>query len=377
MSSETRHSEHDSDVVLICNPKAGGRWKSLSDILDSDEAKPVRRIVTDSISDIAPAIDSIGEKTRLLCIYGGDGTIYRIINRLIARKDRKRPRIALIGGGTMNVTARACGLSRNPLKNFKDVMRAYDSNSLLTKDMPLLSIRQGDTERVGFTFAMGPIVRVLDAYENSEKGKLRALQYLVNTVTTLWSQIPNHISPVLGELHGQVVVDGSTLPYNEYSALFCNVTGKLNPGIDPFVQTRGQDSFYYLAYAAKQKEISLLSPFLARGKRPIDTKPLLQPLSVWKKLATTLVGQDSFPIDPRYVNSVCKTLSVQTEETIYTIDGEIIDCTPGEKIDVTLGETIQLTVGKTVGLGPTLTLASKGVDKVLGRSTNGRTKPSK
>jgi len=368
MSGEQRQPQHDSDVVLICNPKAGGRWKALSDILDSDEAKPVRRIVTDSIDDIAPAIDSIDEKTRLLCIYGGDGTIYRILNRLVSRNTSRQPRIALIGGGTMNVTARSCGLSRNPVKNFKEVMRAYQSGSLITKDMPLLSIKHGKTTRVGFTFAMGPIVRILDTYEKTEKGKIRAVKYVVNTLTTLWSQIPNRLSPLLGELRGQITVDGSILPYNEYSALFCNVTGKLNPGVDPFVKTRGQDSFYYLAYSAKQKEISLLAPFLMRGKRPIDTKPLLQPLSVWKKLATTLVGQDSFPIDPRYINSVCKTLSVTAEESIYTIDGEIIDCAPGEQIDISLGNTIQLTVGKTVGLGPTMTLASKGVDKVLGKT---------
>ena len=72
----------DLDIVILCNPQAGGRWKKLAAIFDSDEAQHVRRIVTDRISDIGPALSDLGQKTQLLCIYGGDGTIQRILNRL-------------------------------------------------------------------------------------------------------------------------------------------------------------------------------------------------------------------------------------------------------------------------------------------------------
>src|SRR5690349_23893222 len=41
-----------AQIVLLCNPRAGGRWKALAGILDSEEARHVRRIVTDSVEDI-------------------------------------------------------------------------------------------------------------------------------------------------------------------------------------------------------------------------------------------------------------------------------------------------------------------------------------
>jgi hypothetical protein len=44
-----RKHKADAEIVLICNPRAGGRWKELAGILDSEEAAFTRRIVTDSV----------------------------------------------------------------------------------------------------------------------------------------------------------------------------------------------------------------------------------------------------------------------------------------------------------------------------------------
>jgi hypothetical protein len=54
------------DIVLLCNPTAGGRWRELASILDSDGARFVRRVVTDSIDDIVPAIAALSQRTKLL-----------------------------------------------------------------------------------------------------------------------------------------------------------------------------------------------------------------------------------------------------------------------------------------------------------------------
>ena len=47
------------DVVLLCNPRAGGRWRALADVLDSPEARIARRIVTDEIDDLRQAIQAM------------------------------------------------------------------------------------------------------------------------------------------------------------------------------------------------------------------------------------------------------------------------------------------------------------------------------
>ena len=55
MANQTR-----KDVVLLCNPRAGGRWRALAGVLDSPEAKGVRRIVTDHIDDVVRILTGDG-----------------------------------------------------------------------------------------------------------------------------------------------------------------------------------------------------------------------------------------------------------------------------------------------------------------------------
>jgi hypothetical protein len=345
------------DVVLICNPQAGGRWKELADILDAEEARNVRRIVTDSIEDIGPALPQLRD-AKLLCIYGGDGTIHRVLERLIQQRKASLPQLAFLGGGTMNVTAGWCGLRASPVENFREVMSAYRSGQLLLKEVPLLEVQQGDRVRHGFTFGIGPIIRVLNAYERGGKGKIAALATMVKALAATWSQIPADFRPMLQEMDAEIWIDGRRLPFSRYSAVFCNVTGRINIAVQPFVKVRSRETFYCVAYAVSRRELVLLLPFLIRGRLPLDPKSLLKPVSTWKQIVLSYLGKGSFPIDPRYVNATASVFEIQTTEELFTLDGEIIRGN-GEPIAVNLGQTVKLVVGSTVALGPTMRLAAE------------------
>ncbi len=335
------------DVVLLCNPQAGGRWRALADVLDSDEAKSVRRIVTDEIDDVREAIASLGQRVKLLCIYGGDGTIFRVISELFRHQkeqapDSPPPQLALLGGGTMNVTSRWCGMSTHPGDNFRTVMHAYFSDRLVWREVPLLAVQSGEHTSYGFTFGVGPLIRILERYEAGSKGHLGALGLGIKSITAAVSKRPRSFTAVLREMEARVVVDGQELPYTRYSALFANVTGAINPFIEPFVAERTRDSFHFLAYAASSREFAMLAPLLARAQLPIDTRSLLRPMSMWKQVALSLLGKGELPVDPRYVNHPARHLTVHTGERHFTIDGELLPL-----------QAPQLTVG----LGPSLRLA--------------------
>lgn len=328
------------DVVLLCNPQAGGRWKALADVLDSDEAKAVRRIVTDEIDDVREAISGLGQRVKLLCIYGGDGTIYRVISELM-RHPGAVPQLALLGGGTMNVTSRWCGMSGSPGDNFRSVMRAYLADRLLWREVPLLAVRQGQEECYGFTFGVGPLVRILERYENSSKGHLGALMLGAKTIAAAMTNFPRSYRPLLREMEARLLVDGQELPYSRYSAVFANVTGAINPFIEPFLSERTRDSFHFLAYATSSREFAMMAPMLARARPPIDPKALLRPISSWKQVGLSLVGKGELPLDPRYVNHPAKHLTIHTSERNYTIDGELLPLT-GPSLEVHLSRTLQL-----------------------------------
>ncbi len=330
-----RKQKPEAEIVLVCNPRAGGRWKELAGILDSEEAEYVRRIVTDSVEDIAEALAETSHDAKLVCIYGGDGTIQRILDRL----DAKDMHLAMLGGGTMNVTSRWCGFSSNPTESFVHVVRGYRSGDLMFKEIPLLEVRTGDEVRRGFTFGMGPIIRALDAYEQGRKGKVAAVGTVVRAVSAVWTKRPRDYHELLALMEAEVTVDGERLAHDAYSAVFANVTGQINPGVEPFVDERSRDSFFYAAAAVSAREFTVAMPMLVRGWIPPDKYAFFQPSRLPERFKNPALFSD-----PRYVNKSGRRMEIRTSDKLFTIDGEIMEVQNGA-VTVDLGPMVRLAVG--------------------------------
>jgi hypothetical protein len=348
-----RRVKPEAEIVLLCNPRAGGRWKELAEIFDSDEAKYVRRIVTDSVEDIGPALNDLGRESKLVCIYGGDGTIQRILDRL-SPTVQDELHLALIGGGTMNVTARWCGLRGSPAENFTQVVSAYRSGELLLKEVPLLEVRQGSEVHRGFTFGMGSPVRVLDAYERGRKGKVAAAKLALQSVAAVWTGFPRDIAEMADRVQARVSMDGEVLPYDQFSVIFANVTGRINPGVAPFVNTRTRNDFYAVAYAVTTRELVLTLPMLIRGFLPIDRSSLLRPVETMRQISSARLSDITFPADPRYINRTAATMDIETDEALYTVDGEVLHSN-GAPFRISLGPSVKLAVSP--GIGPRIRIA--------------------
>jgi diacylglycerol kinase family enzyme len=329
------------DVALLCNPTAGGRWRVLADVLDSHEAQSAHRIVTDDIADVREAIAGLGQRVKLLCIYGGDGTIFRVVNELLRDGKATPPRLAFLGGGTMNVTSAWCGMRRSPGENFRQVMRAYLADRLLWREVPLIAVTHQGRTQYGFTFGAGPLIRILEHYESGTKTHARAVALGIKSAIGAVSRIPRAVQPMLREMQAQLTVDGQQLPFERYAAIFANVTGVINPFVEPFVSERTRESFHFLAYAVSSREFAMMAPLLARGRLPIDSRSLLHPISTWRQAVLSLVGRGGVPTDPRYVNRPARHLVLDTDEPHYTIDGEVFAASD-RRFEIRLGPTVRL-----------------------------------
>ncbi|MCA9624789.1 MAG: hypothetical protein KC731_37455 [Myxococcales bacterium] len=347
-----------SEVVLLCNPRAGGRWKELATILDCEEAQHVRRIVTDSVEDVAPALEALGRESKLLCIYGGDGTIQRVLDRLPADREEEL-QLALIGGGTMNVTSRWCGFHDKPVDHFRHVVNGYHTGSLLLREVPLLDVRRGDQALRGFTFGMGPMVRVLDAFERGSKTKRSAVGLALRSVVGAWTPFARDTKALLREMEAQVELDGERIAGPRFSALFANTTGQINPGIVPFVEERTRDTFYAAAYSASSREVAAALPMLARGILPRDAGSMIQRLSPFHQSES----REMLPVDPRYVNRTASEMIIHTDEPLYTVDGELLT-SDEPRLVVRLGLRLRLAVSATATLRPGLRRAANAVGAV-------------
>jgi len=340
--ARSRSHRSAAEIVLVCNPRAGGRWRELAKILDSDEARGVRRIVTDSVDDIATVVAELGREVKLLCIYGGDGTIQRILDHLCPIEHAAID-LAFLGGGTMNVTARWCGLTGSPAENFREVVHAYRAGLLLSREIYLLDVVNGERRHRGFTFGLGPIVRLLEAYESGPKGRLHALRVATRGAVAALTGLPCLDTLRVEPLDARVIVDGEELPYQSFCAVFANVTGQINPGVVPFVGPTTRDSFHYAAYAVSAREFTMNIPVLMRGWLPVDRRSLFRPDRIVRRLADSGLARGSIPADPRYVNRNAGRMAVTSDERLFTIDGELFDAVD-RTIDVSLGPLVRLVV---------------------------------
>ncbi len=336
MANQTR-----KDVVLLCNPRAGGRWRALAGVLDSPEAKGVRRIVTDHIDDVGAALADVGQRADLVCIYGGDGTIFHVINEMlrIPPGGHQPSRIFLLGGGTMNVTATKLGMGGTPADNFRAVISAYHAGTLRYREIPLVAVHTAGQVRYGFTFGMGPLVRLLDRYERGGKGKLAALGLGVQAIAAALSPLRTSFAPLLDQQTATIIADGRPLSQTDFAAVFANTTGAVQRLVEPFSGERPEDHFHFLAYAVSAREMAALVPLLMNAKVPIDLGLLRSPFAMVKTLAGAVTKRAELPRDPRYVNHPAQRLRIDTQEAIFTLDGEVLP-TDG-KIEVTMGPTLQ------------------------------------
>lgn len=238
------------------------------------------------------------------------------------------------------------------------MVRAYKSGDLLLREVPLLEVERGELRLRGFTFGMGPIVRVLDAFERGPKTKRRAAGLALQSMTAAWLRRPAALGQLLEEMEAEVAIDGEPLPYQRFAALFANVTGQINPGVTPFVGERSRDSFHCAAYAAGSREVALALPLLARGVLPIDAASLLKQLAPWN-----WSQRHGRPTDPRYVNRSAARLSIRTAEPLLTIDGELWSSS-AESIDVRLGLRLRLAVSPAAVLAPALRRAADAIGAV-------------
>jgi diacylglycerol kinase family enzyme len=313
----------------------------LAGVLDSYEAKAAYRIVTDDIDNIRDALGSLGQRVKLLCIYGGDGTIFRVINELLRRPGAVLPRLALLGGGTMNVTSGWCGMSSSAGENFRSVMRAYLADQLQWREVPLLTVQNGGRTGYGFTFGLGPLVRVVQRFEAGGKSKARVLSVAATSMLGAVTGVPRSWGPTVREMEARIVADGRQLPFARFAAVFANVTGVINPMVRPFVGERTRETFHFCAYAVSPREFAVMAPLLARAQLPIDPRSLLRPVPLWRQALLSLAGHGELPVDERYVNHPAHAVVVETPEECYTIDGEVL-LSEGSRFELALGPQIQL-----------------------------------
>ena len=232
-----------------------------------------REVVTPE--DVAAAlVEMAAKQVDVLAVCGGDGTVQATLTALFHTKPfDARPPLALLAGGTTNMTAADVGIEGKParaLQRLLDWSAGSGSMGHIERRSVLRVDRGPDcTPFFGMFFSAAGIVQVTRARWDTRR---RASSHVMRGALGTALMVGRYL---LGLALGRRVVeptsiairlDGQTFDPADYLALFITTLVRLSPGIYPYW---GEEAgpLRYTAVAYQPRHLLLVAPSLLRGKR--------------------------------------------------------------------------------------------------------------
>ncbi len=195
-------------IGLILNPNSRRCKQQLEKIMALTRRSTVIRCqLTTHPDEITPALAKLaGSHIDILAICGGDGTVSRVLTHLMEEKPfQPMPRIAILPGGTANMTAGDTGFRGNVLSALQrlESWAAHRSGHPEWLQRAVLRVKPGPGREphYGMFFGAGAIVQGIE-YTNENihsRGLKHELSLGMGLLRSIWGivrQDPRFIQPV-------------------------------------------------------------------------------------------------------------------------------------------------------------------------------------
>lgn len=308
-----------NDVILIANWRAGFSFQKWSNVVKwALRAGLDSKYILSDVKELSSGRLELDPAARLILIYGGDGTLFYVLNflerssRLAAVVDPEKSLLLVpIGGGTMKRLSRYTRWIDEPVENAKKALKFYDRLYCPPLPLRLLSVKWGEESYVGCTCLTGPIVKLMKEYSRFKTTPVLAALFSAAALGAGLVDWPPFLTRLYEQFEGRVTVDGQELADRRFLGTLADTMDTAIFGMAPYRGKRQRDEFHCLAYAISYKELVHNFPRLAVGYPPNR---------------------------PDYFNHPVKELTVESAEPLdFTIDGEFFVLPAGTKMTVTAG----------------------------------------
>jgi diacylglycerol kinase family enzyme len=255
-------------IGVITNPRSRankrdpGKMRRLGYLLGSAGAAEA----TKSIDDLYRVAEEFKrEKIDILGINGGDGTLHVTLTAFLQTYQQEPfPKVALLGGGTLNTIAKGLGLYARTDRLLYDVIdRYHQGEELETLDRPVL--RVGD--KFGFLFGNGLVANFLDAYYATGKpSPWMGAKLLIRTA--LSSLFRGGFSRrLLQRFHGRVTVDGEPWAREDFTSVMAATVPQIGLGFAPFYRCwEASDAFPLIGIHCTPPQLTMQLSRIRRAK---------------------------------------------------------------------------------------------------------------
>ncbi|MDO8527645.1 MAG: diacylglycerol kinase family protein [Deltaproteobacteria bacterium] len=271
---------------------------------------------TKDISDVERlALEFKERDVEILGISGGDGTYQKTLTTLVKiYAEKPLPKIALLGGGTMNNVVGCMGIEGSPETILSRLIYKYHQDAPFKMvACPLLKVN----DIYGFLFGNGIVYRFLCDFNRVEEPThwTAARMLLSETVNALLHT--RRGAEICQRIDADIFVDGKQWPFKNYVTVFAGTVETLGLGFKALYRARSEPGkFQIVSFSLPPRQVIWSFPKLLLA-RPIQSENWLDNMASEVKIVTK-------------------------EPHGYMLDGELYP--PTTEINVSLGPTLQLIV---------------------------------
>jgi diacylglycerol kinase family enzyme len=204
---------------LMINPTSRRNRRHLDQIIKIARESPGTHFrITEKPDEVSKGLSELADRSvNVLAIGGGDGTVSRVLTHLLVEKPfETMPVLAILPGGTANMTAGDIGMRGTVLSALRRLRAWIDNDSGLAQLQcrPILRVQSGRDQPAsyGFFFGAGAIVQGIE-YTNAEihsRGLKNEFSLGLGLVRSMWG-ISRQDSRFIKPTDIEIAIDGKPI----------------------------------------------------------------------------------------------------------------------------------------------------------------------
>lgn len=231
-------------VGVLINPKSGTNRQGLQALLRVlDQHKTVIHQYVVSPTSVVSALSAMAaQRVDVLAVCGGDGTIQAALTALLDKGPfAVLPPLALIAGGTTNMTAADVGIGGKPAPALRRLLAWTEGRGpvgqLIRRPILRVDGGSGSAPRFGMFFSAAGIAEVIRVRRvTRRRARSELMCGALGTTVTVGRYLLGLAlrRRVVEPTPIAVRIDNQSYGTRDYLALFITTLARLNPGIRPY-----------------------------------------------------------------------------------------------------------------------------------------------
>ena len=226
---------------IISNPNSGSNQKKFARIRRYvDEQRDLPHKIVTNAEDVVRALEELARRdTNLIAVNAGDGTIHAVLTALFHHRPFPTlPLLALLSGGTTNMTPKDLGLQGSRIQSLARI-RAWSQSGggegFIVR-RPILRVRHPTIRRplYGLFFGAASIAKGIDLFHARIQGTgLKGNPANALILARFLVAIAARDLDQLGAARATITVDGRTLPAEHFILILTYTLERLIFGMQP------------------------------------------------------------------------------------------------------------------------------------------------